>query len=269
MAKKPHNPLSLAQNFFRSPTLVRRLVDISSIKSSDTVCEIGPGSGMITKALAQTACQVIAVEKDPRLAEMLRQQFKHTQNVEIVEGDFLQYPISKKEYKIFANIPYNITADIIRKILYDSPFPSEAYLVIQKEAAQKFAGCPRECQFSILIKPFFELQILRKLRRTDFMPVPQVDSVLLHIEKRQTPLIREREIFAFRKFVRYGFRGTKKNLKLAFNGVFTYHQWKRLAKALQFRLDATPTELTFEQWMGLYACFKQKVPVPKQAVTAR
>ena len=269
MAKKSRKQIFLAQNFLRSSELVRVLLDTTSIESCDIVCEIGAGRGIITDELARIARKVIAVEKDPILVRQLCKRFQDVDNVEIRADDFLQYHVPDRKYKIFANIPYNITADIVRKILYTPPMPSEAYLVMQKEAAEKFSGSPRETQFSILAKPIWNLQIIRELRRTDFEPVPNIDSVLLHIKRRHSFLVREEDTFLYRNFVRYGFGRWKKNLKSSFKPIFTYEQWKRLSKDLHFPLDATPSKLTFEQWLGLFECFKQRVPSNKQAYVKR
>ncbi|MFZ0548143.1 MAG: 23S ribosomal RNA methyltransferase Erm, partial [Candidatus Promineifilaceae bacterium] len=262
--KKQHNQIAFAQNFFREPKVVQSLIRASSIGRSDVVYEIGAGRGIITAELAQTAEKVIAIEKDPALVTYLRQRFRDVCNVEIVEGDFLRYRIPEQGYKIFGNIPFNQTADIMRKILFDAPVPDQAYLVMQKEAAEKFSGSPKETQFSVLAKPQFQLWIGRYLCRTDFTPVPNVDVVLLHIKKRPFPLVPKEDFYLYRKFVRYGFNGWKKSLKLTFKPVFTYKQWKHLSKSLCFPLDATPSELTFEQWLGLFECFRQRVPDSKQ-----
>ena len=265
MTKKLNKRITLAQNFLRSSKLVRSLLDMSSIGSGDIVYEIGPGRGIITAELAQVARKVIAVEKDPHLVGQLCKRFQNVETIEIVENDFLRYCLPDGHYKVFASIPYNITADIVRKILYLPPVPSEAYLIVQKEAAEKFSGCPNETQFSILAKPLFDIQIIRALRRTDFEPMPSVDSVLLHIKKRPASLLQHEDTFLFQRFVRYGFGSWKNSLKLSFKPIFTYPQWKRLAKDLNFPLNAIPSKLTFEQWLGLFECFKQRVPANKQA----
>jgi 23S rRNA (adenine-N6)-dimethyltransferase len=269
MANKSNKQILLAQNFLRSSKLVRSLLDTSSIGSRDIVYEIGPGRGIITAELAQIAYKVIAIEKDRTLAQQLCQRFQDVDNVQIIANDFLMYHIYDREYKIFANIPYNITASIVRKIFYASPVPSEAYLIMQKEAAEKFSGRPHETQFSVLGKPLFDIQIIRELRRTDFEPVPNADSVLLHIKKRPSALVRKEDAFLYRSFVCYGFGRWKNSLKLSFKPVFTYQQWKHLSKNLHFPLNATPSDLTFEQWLGLFECFKQRVPVNKQAFINR
>jgi 23S rRNA (adenine-N6)-dimethyltransferase len=269
VAKKSKQPILLAQYFLRSSKLVHSLLDTSSIESCDIVYEIGPGRGIITVELAQIARKVIAIEKDPNLARQLCKRFQGVDNVQIIASDFLQYQIHDREYKIFANIPYNITTDLVRKILYTSPVPSAAYLVMQKEAAEKFSGNPSETQFSILAKPLFDIQIIRELRRTDFEPVPNVDSALLRIKKRRSSLIREEDAFLYQSFVRYGFGRWRNSLKLIFKPIFTYGQWKHLSKDLHFPLNAIPSKLTFEQWLGLFECFKQRVPSNKQAYIKR
>ncbi len=269
MAKKLNKQITLAQNFLRSSILVQSLLDSSSIVSSDIVYEIGPGRGIITAELALLARKVIAIETDEFFVKQLQKRFQEVANVEIMANDFLQYQIPNMEYKIFANIPYNITADIVRKILYVPPVPSEAYLIMQEEAAEKFSGSPNETQFSILAKPFFDLQIIRELRRTDFEPMPNVDSVLLQIKKRHLALIHEADIYLYSSFIHYGFGRWKRNLKIIFEPIFTYAQWKHLSKDLRFPLEATPSELTFEQWLGLFDCFKTRVPAHKQAYITR
>jgi len=235
---------------------------MSTIGRGDVVYEIGPGNGIITAALASVAKQVIAIEKDPDLVRGLRERFRLSDNVEIVENDFLAYSLCTpqpriSEYKLFASIPYNITAQIVRKVLYGRSDLSEACLILQREAAQKFSGCPRETLFSILAKPFFEFQILYRLRRIDFWPVPNVDSVLLSIKRRARPLIDTQDVASYSDFVQFGFGRWKPNLRLAYKHVFTYKQWKRLCSDLDFPLNATPRELSFEQWLDLYCAFKR------------
>ena len=257
METRQRRQVSLAQNFLRSPELARRLVGMSQIGPRDIVYEIGPGNGIITAVLATVAKQVIAIEKDPVLVHRLRERFRPFGNVEIVQKDFLGYTFrtSASEQKIFGNIPYNITSRVVRKILYERSNIAETHLILQKEAARKFSGSPKECLCSILAKPFFEFQILYQLRRTDFSPMPAVDSVLLSIKRRTRPLIEMHEVASYHDFVQYGFGRWKPNLKLAFKSVFTYKQWKRLARDLHFPVNATPTELSFEQWLDLYHGF--------------
>src|SRR5215813_5255138 len=136
METQQRRQVCLAQNFLRNPKLARRLVGMSKIGPCDIVYEIGPGNGIITAELASNARQVIGIEKDPQLVHHLRKRFRPFGNVEIVEKDFLDYTFRNRSsdsafsrrhghgrlasgYKIFGNIPYNITSRIVRKILYE------------------------------------------------------------------------------------------------------------------------------------------------------
>src|SRR5689334_20707767 len=101
MQKRQRKQILLAQNFLRSPALVRRLVAASTIGPGDTVYDIGAGTGMITAELARRAQKVIAVEIDPVLARRLRERFRDARNVTVIEGNFLKLTVSVHEYKIF------------------------------------------------------------------------------------------------------------------------------------------------------------------------
>lgn len=237
----------------------------TSIDGCDTVYEIGPGNGIITKELAKKAGKIIAIEIDWELVEKLKSQFRVDTKVEIHHGDFMDSKISLQTYKVFSNIPFNLTSDIVRKLLNSSNPPTDSYLIMQKEAAMKFSGKPIATEFAMLSRPKFSFEIIWNFLRTDFMPVPAVDVVMLHISKNNNPLISQDEITLYQQFIRFGFKAWKKDLKTAYKDIFTYEQWKRLSKEHGFPIKATPTLLTFEQWLGLFRYFLKGVPTYKRA----
>ena len=204
--RHPRRRIAFAQNFLTSERLVRELVRQAGIGCGDVVLDIGAGSGIITAELARVAARVIAIEKDPRLVRHLRERFRGKENVKVVECDFLRYRIRVRGYKVFANIPYNTTTAIVRKLL-ESPL-AEAHLIMQKEPARRLTGVNL---LSLLAQPCFEFEIVRHLRRTDFHPVPDVDSVVLRIRRRNVRLLDDN----YREFVSYGFSQYKRNLRLA------------------------------------------------------
>ncbi len=243
----------LAQNFLTDRQLVRRLVAKSRLDPDDTVIDIGAGRGIITAELARRCAHVIAIEKDPTLVGELRRRFNDVRNIEIVAHDFLRYRIPVRSFKVVASIPYNLTAHIVRKLL--SSTMAEAHLIMQKQPARKLGGIPHETMLSLHAKTRFEFEIVHELRRTDFHPVPDVDSVMLRITRRRHPVADESGYY---DLVDYGFNRYKRNLRLAFKKVFSYKAWKRISRELGFGINATPTELSFRQWVGLYEALREK-----------
>jgi 23S rRNA (adenine-N6)-dimethyltransferase len=247
-----------SQNFMKDPRLVVSLLERCHIDHNDIVYEIGPGKGIITEQLAPRCTQVVAIEKDPRLSAMLLQKFAHTPNVTIHEGDFLYYPLPRKPYKVVANIPFNITRALVTRLTTAEHPPGEAYLTMQKEAAQMFLGKPRESLCAILLKPWFEVEIVHRFRRKDFVPEPRVDVVMLRLRKRGPPLVNHAHRQRFRDFVVYGYTTWQPTPGHVLKGIFTGQQLKQIKRALDIDLYAKPTSITLEQWLNLYEYFKNR-----------
>jgi 23S rRNA (adenine-N6)-dimethyltransferase len=182
---------TLSQNFLRSPRLAAELIGHSTIKANDTVYDIGAGSGVITMVLAKRCRNVVAVEIDPRAAATLRNNMQPYPNVTVHQADFLTMPLPRVPYKIIANIPFNLSAAIVRKITESSYPPASAYLIVQKQFAQKLQAESSHytSQLGITMAPQFAVRIRRPLRRSDFTPPPHVDTVFLEIKRRPVPLI--------------------------------------------------------------------------------
>lgn len=244
--------IDYAQNFLKSRSLVERLLDRCDIGPADVVYEIGPGKGIITECLAQRCHKVVAIEKDPVLADALRARFSGTTSIQIHEGDFLEYRLPRDHYKVFANIPFNITSAIVTRLTAAPAPPDDACLIMQKEAAQKFLGEPRESLYSLLLKPCFALEILHRFKRSDFAPGPRVDVVMLRLSKRGPPLLSRAEMPLFRDFVVYSFTTPQPSLRGSLKSVFTPRQFKLLSNTLSLDFDTTPTSLCFEQWLALF-----------------
>lgn len=246
-----------SQNFLKDPSLVASLLDGSGIGSNDTVYEIGPGKGIITEQLARRSRQVVAIEKDPHLAAWLRQRFAGVPNMIIQTGDFLHYPLPHKPYRVFANIPFNITAAIVTKLTTTASPPDEASLIMQKEAAEMFLGKPRESLRTILLKPWFEMKIVHTFQRQDFLPAPRVDVVMLRLRKRGPPLVTSADRDCFRDFVVHIFTTWQPLQEARLKGIFSRQQIKYMQRELSIDLQTTPTALSCEQWLNLFGYFKR------------
>jgi 23S rRNA (adenine-N6)-dimethyltransferase len=152
-----------------------------------------------------------------------------------------------------------LTAEIIRKLLFSQNPPVDCYLIMQKEAAHKFAGIPKETLFSLLLKPWFDFKIRYAFRKTDFSPAPTVDIVLLQIELKEQALVTAESARLYSDFLAYSFNQGKPTMKSVLKRVLTYTQFTRLSKDLGFRPESGPTELTFQQWLGIYNYFVREV----------
>jgi 23S rRNA (adenine-N6)-dimethyltransferase len=256
-----------AQNFLAKAHLAATLVHESSVSLHDIVYEIGPGKGRLTIELAKQAKKVVAIEKDHRLYVALKDKFLIYHNVFLYNDDFLNFKINEPAYKIFANVPFNKTSAMMRQIVSSENPPIESYLILQREAAEKFTGTRKTTQFSILTKPRFKMKIIRSFKRTDFCPMPKVDVVMLYIKKRDYSLISPTDKSIYERFVKYGFTAWKKHLKLTYKRIYSHNQWKRLAHDLQFPVHAKPSELSFYQWLGLFEFYRKHTDQPSAGHT--
>jgi 23S rRNA (adenine-N6)-dimethyltransferase len=220
-----------------------------------TVLEIGAGSGILTEALADADFHVIAIEMDARLFRALRERLIGRTNVECHHGDFLRFALPRTAYSVVANLPFNITAAAVRRLLGAAPPPRDAFLVVQREAAQKFAGVPRETRFSLLAKPDFETRIVRVFRRIDFDPPPRARPALLHIRHRDVPLLESRSRARYARFMEAMFRGDR-TVGTVLKRKLTYTQARRLARDHGFELAARTGSLTFPQWLAIFRFYE-------------
>jgi len=258
-------PLKYSQNFLKNNSVIERIVELSRINKNDLVIEIGPGEGNITQVLSKYASRVIAIEKDENLFTKVKIALSNKANIELINADFLDYKLPLKDkYKVFSNIPFSVTSEILKKLAYRSNPPEVMFLFMQKETALKLIGKP-ESQTSLSLKPFFESKIIYQFSRQDFYPIPSVEVVLVEIKKIK-PLIDLKYKIQYRDFIIYGFNQWKPNVRQALRKVFSNLQLKILATNWNFNLDSRPSDLTFEQWLGLYKDFLELVPPYKQKV---
>ncbi|MBN1458163.1 MAG: 23S ribosomal RNA methyltransferase Erm [Armatimonadetes bacterium] len=265
-----HHHLWRSQNFFRRVSVVKKIIRLANLSDEDLVLEIGAGRGIITKQLARCCLQVIAVEYDRSLCRDLRRAVSGHSNVEIVCADFRHYTLPEGEYKVVASIPFEITSDIMAKLTTGGRSPLEAYLVMQEEAARRFAGSPydRESLKSLLLKPSFELSVLHSFRSTDFHPSPGVNVILLRIRRRRSPMLCPEEELKYRDFVHFVFSEHGGDVAARLQPIFTRRQLRRLARDNGFVMSARVTELSFPQWLAIFRHYLEGVVYQKQSIVA-
>lgn len=211
----------LGQHFLTGTWAARSLAEAVHIQPGETVLEIGPGTGALTRELLATGGRVFAVEKDEALVMQLQETFATeiaSGNLRIIEGDVrdfspTHYGLSRGGYVLAANIPYYITGEIIRQFLETETPPRAFALLIQKEVADRIlARDKKESILSISVKAYGNPSIVAKVSRGNFSPPPSVDSAILLVDGISKDFfsgIGERDFF---RVVRAGFASKRKYL---------------------------------------------------------
>lgn len=252
------NRIKYSQNFLKDSNLVENLLSRSSIGENDVVFEIGAGQGIITQQLVKKANKVIAFEIDSNLSQKLKVRFPNKDTVEIINQDFLQYELPKYEYKVFSNIPFNLTASIIKKLAFSNNPPADSYLIVQKEAAQKFVGKPiitNNSLVSILIQSHFEFSMFHEFRKDDFFPRPMVDTVMVRLFRTETPKISTEETSLFYDFVTFGFNQFEPNILKGLSKVMNANAINEVANRKHFSVSVKPSQLDVNNWVDLFEKF--------------
>lgn len=248
-----HQKDSLSQNFIKFPELAAELVASSDITHNDLVLEIGPGFGVITKQLVKVCRSVIAIEKDPTLAQKLIDSTKDISNLEIHLDDFLKFKLPTSPYKVFANIPFSLTAEIISRFLKSTPLPESMYFLMQYETAQKFVGEP-ESQSSLLCKPWYEVKIIGDVDRSNFTKKPQIIVVFTEFKKRPQPFIKDEYKKEYRDFIIYGFNQWQPTFLDSYQKIFTYPQLKTFERTFKLT-NLRPTQVSFDIWLQIFKTY--------------
>ena len=251
-----------SQNFIRNPKVIDFLVRKSKITNNDLVIEIGAGNGKITKILSKYSREVIAIEKDKKLYKKLFNDLNNKSNVKILNTDIFKFKFpTDRNYKVFSNIPFNYTADIVRLLTQQQNLSQDIYLFMQKQAALNYCGRPKikEGLKSLFIKLHFKLSIVHQFKRDDFRPVPKVDIVLLRFKKLPQLLLSEIKTTNFKDFIVHAFSQTKPNIEEGLSSIFTAKQFDQITKDLKIKPKNKPRDLSLEQWLDLYNFFDIKV----------
>ncbi len=206
----------LGQNFLYSPTILGRIVDAAGLDKNDTVVEIGPGPGGLTRLLAERVKSVIAIEVDEALLDQLRGDLIGYRNVELIRDDALKFCYEDiGAFRVVANIPYYITTPIIFRLLEAREGLKTMTLTIQKEVAERIVASPGRKDYGVLsimvqYRAAAELKFI--IPKEEFVPVPRVDSAVVHIRVRQKPAVVVKDEPVFFRVVKTSFSQRRKTL---------------------------------------------------------
>jgi len=258
-----HPKKQLGQNFLTSSDIAKKIADAGEIKASDTIIEIGPGTGILTEELIKTGAQILAIEKDFELIETLKKNIGTPKNLKLIHQDALWFSLDliPKNYKVVANIPYNITSPLIRKFLDDKNKPSLMVLMVQKEVAERIcakAGSSDRGLLTLMVEFYADAEILFEVGKDNFYPVPKVDSAVIKITTKSHTGCADKSVQPdpdlFFKIVKAGFSSKRRQIHNSLSA--TLRLEKDITNNILRESKINPTlraeDLTLKQWFYLF-----------------
>lgn len=222
---KKHNmrfSKSLGQNFIINERIIDEIIRRGEITEEDAILEVGPGIGVLTQALAESAHQVVAVELDNKLIPILSETLSGYHNVDIIHDDILKVDLEhifneymEKPTKVVANLPYYITTPIIMKLIEGKNQINEIIVMVQKEVAERMVSKPGTKAYgslSIAVQYYCDARIILEVPRDNFMPAPNVDSAVIRLDIKKEPQVDVDDEAFFFKIVKGAFALRRKTL---------------------------------------------------------
>jgi len=242
----------LGQNFVADPNTVRRIAELAHVGAGDRVVEIGAGLGSLTLALADTGADITAIEVDRGVVPILRDVVADRTNVRVVEADAMQLDWdelleSHDGWVLVANLPYNVATPLICDLLDSVPAIARMLVMVQREAAERFAASPRTPAYgAVSVKAAYwgDAKIVGHVPASVFVPRPNVESSLVAITRRTPPTTDATTLFAL---VRAGFGQRRKMLRRSLSGIVAPETYD----VAGISPTARPEELDVEAWCRL------------------
>ncbi len=252
-----HPKKSLGQNFLVEASILQRICDLGTLTRTDNVLEIGPGIGSLTKIIADSSGQVVAIELDDRLIAILRDELAGYDNIRLIHDSVLDVVPSEffgAPYKVVANVPYYITGAILQHLLDPPTKPSLMVLTVQKEVAQRLTAEPGKMSIlSVSVQLHGDINTEFIIRAGSFWPKPGVDSAVVRFTAHKDVLIEQSEVGAFMKLVRTGFSSKRKQLQKNLRAIISDRD--QLQDTLtSVGIDGTRRAQTLfiEEWLALF-----------------
>jgi 16S rRNA (adenine1518-N6/adenine1519-N6)-dimethyltransferase len=255
----------LGQNFLEDESALEAIIHAAWIQTTDTVLEIGPGLGSLTRYLAASARSVVAVELDPDLLAPLQAVLSPYPNARVVHGDILELEphdlIETDDYLVVANIPYYITSAVIRHLLESAVKPRRIVLTIQKEVAERICAKPGDMSLLALsVQVYGNPRIAARIPAGAFFPIPKVDSAVLCVEIYPSPQIEAGMLDTFFKLTKAGFSQKRKTLRNSLSSGL--HISPNAAEGLLAQADLDPKRraetLSLAEWQRLCEATRTK-----------
>jgi len=250
------------QHFLVDSGVLNRIISAADLTRQDIVLEVGAGPGNLTQLLARQVHRVIAVENDSRIIPLLEENLKPCANVEIVKDDIFYWrrcqpgKLTDQGYKLVANIPYYLTAHLLRIFLSEPPKPGSLTLLVQKEVAERIVAAPGEMsQLSVSVQYYSRPKLLFTVAHSHFWPEPKIDSAVVSLSQIKKTVPEDKDFF---RLVRIGFTSRRKqlqnNLKAGYRK--TDEEITNLFQAANIPKKIRPQELSITDWQNLFSGLK-------------
>lgn len=254
----------LGQNFLQDPAILEKIASVAEIQPNDSVLEIGPGLGSLTRHLAAAARAVTAIELDSQLIPVLHEVLAPWPNTRIVEGDILNIPparlVDSDDYLVVANVPYYITSAIFRHLLEAAPRPRRIVLTIQKEVARRICARPGEMSLLALSVQVYGLPtIAATLPAGAFYPPPKVDSAVIRVDVSARSAIPAELLGNFFHLIKAGFSQKRKTLRNSLSAGLRLSPAEAASLLETGNIDPQrrAETLSMEEWGRLAAIYKK------------
>lgn len=252
----PFAKKSLGQHWLTDLGTLDAIADAAEVAATDVVLEIGPGWGTLTDVLCRRAERVIAVEFDAVLATDLPRRVM-SPNLTVIQQDILRFDLTTvpQNYKLVANIPYYLTSNLVRILSESSNRPTIAVLLVQKEVAQRVAALPGSLSLlSVTAQFYWEVEVGLVVPARLFVPPPKVDSQILILRRRDTPLFNDVDAKSFFRLVKAGFSQRRKTIGNSLSAGLRLSKAEITSLCVQAGVSPTdrPQMLRLDQWRALY-----------------
>lgn len=251
---EPRPKKALGQHWLDDVFSLESMITAGQVNEGDNVLEIGPGTGLLTEKLVAKNAKIHALEFDEHWAKELQKKYESNEDVQVTHGDIRTFELSAmpKDYKIVANIPYYLTANLLRKLVDTENKPTVSAILIQKEVAHRITAQAGDASLiSVLVQLFYKTTLGPEVPAELFDPPPKVDSQVLILERHDEPLfLPTKELF---QVIKAGFTQKRKKIKAGLSGGLHISKEKAVEMLEMANIDSNkrPQELTLEDWHRL------------------